>query len=84
MLATLVFAIGAAMAVLVPYVLKVREEAIKFDMRYFYGLLVSVIIAAIAAMPSEVDVSVKGLGMIFLAGLGLQSVMNKGVKILKK
>lgn len=84
MLATLVFGIGAALAVLVPYLLKVREESLAFDMQYFYGLILSVLIAALVAMPSEVDVSFRGLALILMAGMGVQGAVNKGIGVLKK
>jgi hypothetical protein len=84
LLATLAFGVGAALAVLVPYVLKVREDGVSFNMQYFYGLILSVLAASLVAMPAEVDVSFKGLAMIFMAGMGTQGAVNKGVSILQK
>lgn len=84
LMATLAFAFGASLTVLVPYALKAKAEGITFDMQYFYGLILSVLAAALVAMPAEVDVSFKGLGMIFMAGMGMQGAVNKGVSALKK
>jgi hypothetical protein len=53
-------------------------------MQYFYGLILSVLAASLVAMPAEVDVSFKGLAMIFMAGMGVQGVANKGVSMLQK
>lgn len=84
LLATLVFAMGAALVVLIPYLLKVKEEGVAFNMQYLYGLILSILVAALVAMPSEVDVSFKGLAMILLAGMGMQGAINKGVSELQK
>lgn len=84
MIAVIVFGIGAGLAMLVPYLIKVRQEALAFDMQYFYGLILSVVVAAFVALPAEVDVSFRGLIMLFLAGMGMQGAVNKGVSALKK
>lgn len=84
MIAVLVFAAGAALAVVVPYILKAREDGSKFDMQYFYGMVVAVVVAALVALPAEVDTSFRGLSLIFLAGMGMQGVANKSVTVLKK
>jgi hypothetical protein len=84
-IATLVFATGAALTVLVPYLLKLKEKTIPFDANYFYGLILSVLVASLVAMPAEVDTSFRGLAMIFMAGMGIQGAVNKGVsEVLKR
>lgn len=77
----LVFAIGAVMAVMVPYVLKAYKDGVKFDVEYLYGASVSILVAAIVALPAEVDTTFRGLAMIFLAGMGMQGVANKIVSV---
>ena len=83
-MAVMAFALGAALNVLVPYILKTRESGVAFDVHYFYGLALSVVVASLVALPAEVDVSFKGLAMIFLAGMGMQGAVNKGVSTIKK
>ena len=84
LMAVMAFALGAAMSVLVPYLLKARETGVSFDVHYFYGLVLSVVVASLVALPVEVDTSFRGLALLFMAGIGMQGVTNKGVSILNK
>lgn len=81
LMAVMAFALGAALAVLVPYMLKARETGVEFDLKYFYGLILSVIVASLVALPAEVDTSFRGLAMIFMAGMGMQGAVNKGISM---
>ena len=83
-MAVMAFALGAAMSVLVPYILKARESDVAFDVHYFYGLVLSVVVAALVALPVEVDTSFRGLALLFMAGMGMQGAMNKGVSAVVK
>ena len=55
-----------------------KEENIEFESSYLWGLVLSTIVATFAAVPSEVDVTFRGLFLLFLAGVGLQGIVNKG------
>ena len=69
---------GAFCGFIIPTILKMHEEGIVFELSYLWGLALSTIVASFAAMPSEVDVSFRGLSLLFLAGVGLQGIVNKG------
>ena len=69
---------GALCGFIIPTILKMREEEIEFETSYLWGLVLSTIVATIAAAPSEIDVTFRGLSLLFLAGVGLQGIVNKG------
>jgi hypothetical protein len=84
MMGVMALAVGAIMAVLVPYILKAYKSGEAFDVQYFYGLVLSVVVAALVALPAEVDTSFRGLALLFLAGTGIQGAVNKGISVYKK
>ena len=69
---------GAMCGLVIPALLKMREAGVTFKMSYLYGLCITVVIAAFALIPSEVEVGFKPLAMLFLAGVGMQGIINKG------
>ena len=69
---------GAMCGFIIPTLLKMWEEEIEFAPSYLWGLFLSTIVAVIASMPIEVDLSFNGLALLFLAGVGLQGIVNKG------
>ena len=77
-IAFLAIFIGALCGFIIPTILKMHEEEIVFETSYLWGLVLSTIVASFAAMPSEVDVTFRGLSLLFLAGVGLQGIVNKG------
>jgi hypothetical protein len=69
---------GAIAAIVIPFVIKAKETGDSFNLSYIYGLLLSLIIAAFAILPTEpVPMEFKPLFALFLAGAGLQTVANK-------
>jgi hypothetical protein len=69
---------GALCGLVIPALLKMQEEGQTFKMSYLYGLCISVVVAAFALIPDEVEVGFKPLAMLFLAGIGMQGIINKG------
>lgn len=76
-IAFLAILLGAACGVIIPYLLKAREEAIEFDASYIYGMILGLIIAAFAILPDTVEIAFKPLFTLFLAGVMLQVAVNK-------
>ena len=74
----LVVVVGAMCGLVIPALLKMKEKGEKFKMSYLYGLCISVVVAAFALVPSEVDIGFKPLALLFLAGVGMQGIINKG------
>ena len=68
---------GALCGVIIPYLLKMHEEGIEFNMSYMYGMVISLIVAAFAIVPDAVPLEFKPLFTLFLAGAALQTVINK-------
>jgi hypothetical protein len=69
---------GAICAIVIPFVIKAKETGDSFNLSYIYGLLLSLVIAAFAILPTEpVPMEFKPLFALFLAGAGLQTVANK-------
>ena len=68
---------GALCGVIIPYLLKMREEGIEFDMSYIYGMVISLVIAAFAILPDTIELAFKPLFALFLAGAALQTAINK-------
>jgi len=69
---------GALCGFIIPTLIKMREEEIDFAPSYLWGLFLSTIVAIIASMPIEVELTFNGLALLFLAGVGLQGIVNKG------
>lgn len=69
---------GAFVGMVAPYLIKCREDdEITFDFSYFYTLLVTMFVSAIALVPANITPSPQYYISLFLAGLGLQTVMAK-------
>jgi O-antigen/teichoic acid export membrane protein len=69
--------VGALCGVVIPYLLKAREEGIKFNMSYIYGMVIGLVVASFAILPDAVEIAFKPLFALFLAGAALQTVVNK-------
>lgn len=83
---SLTVAVGGAFCGMVfPYLIKVWDEKdVKFEMGYFYSLIISAVIAAVALIPAEIVLSPQYYMSLFLAGIGVQTVVAKGNTTLKK
>jgi hypothetical protein len=68
---------GALCGVIIPYLLKMQEEEVKFDMSYIYAMILSLVVAAFAILPDTVEIAFKPLFALFLAGAALQVILNK-------
>ena len=76
---------GAFCGMVFPYIIKVLDEGdIKFEMGYFYSLIISAVIAAVALIPAEIVLSPQYYMSLFLAGVGVQTVVAKGKTELTK
>ena len=72
-------ATGALFAVVVPALLAMHEKGEKFKISYLYGMCIPLVVGAFAAMPEDpVTLTFRSLFMLFLAGVGLQGIVNKG------
>lgn len=76
-IAFLAIMVGALCGVIIPYLLKAREEGIDFNMSYIYAMVISLVVAAFAILPDTVELAFKPLFALFLAGAALQTVVNK-------
>ena len=78
--------VGAMAGVTVPYLLKVYEEGVAFELSYLYTMILSLVMAAFFVIPDNPDLSFKGLLTLFLAGAGLEWMVNKvnTIRIKKK
>jgi hypothetical protein len=71
--------VGAVCGLIIPALIKMHESGVTFKLSYLYGLGLSTVVAAFAALPSdEITITFKSLFMLFLAGVGLQGIVNKG------
>jgi len=69
---------GAFAGMVLPYLIKCYQEPdIKFDFSYFYMLLVTMFISAVMLIPAAIAPSPEYYISLFLAGLGLQTMMAK-------
>ena len=69
---------GALVMLVIPALLKMIEEGVKFKASYLWGLGVSVVIAAFAALPEEaITITFKSGFLLVLSGAGLQGIFNK-------
>jgi len=82
--AFLAIMVGAVVGIVVPYLLKLREEGIAFELSYLYTMFLSLAIAAFFVIPNNPDLSFKGLFTLFLAGAGLEWMANKVNTVRKK
>ena len=68
---------GALCGVIIPYLLKAREEGIEFNMSYIYAMVIGLVVAAFVILPDTVELAFKPLFALFLAGAALQTAINK-------
>ena len=72
-------AVGALFGVVVPALIAMHEKEEKFKLSYLYGMCIPLVVGAFAAMPEdEVTLTFRSLFLLFLAGVGLQGIVNKG------
>lgn len=68
--------VGAFTRTGLPYLIKCMEEpGTKFQMSYLYSLLIPAIVGAIALIPADIVTSPQYYVALFVAGLGVQSVV---------
>lgn len=69
--------IGGILGVVIPYLFKVMDSEVKFSYSYFYGLCMSMVIAAVALIPEQIDeLTGRMITMLVLAGFGIQAGAN--------
>jgi drug/metabolite transporter (DMT)-like permease len=69
--------IGGILGVVIPYLFKVMDSEVKFSYSYFYGLCVSMAIAAVALVPEAIgELTGQMIMMLVLAGFGIQAGTN--------
>jgi hypothetical protein len=72
-------AAGALFAVVVPALLAMHEKGEEFKLSYLYGMCIPLVVGAFAAMPEDpVALTFRSLFLLFLSGVGLQGITNKG------
>lgn len=69
--------IGGILGVVVPYLFKVMDHEVEFSYSYFYGLCVSMAVAAVALVPESVsELTGRVIMVLVLAGFGIQVGTN--------
>ena len=69
--------IGGILGVVIPYLFKVMDSEVEFSYSYFYGLIVSMVVSAVALIPEPVvEFTGQAIMMMVLAGYGIQQVAN--------
>lgn len=79
---TAISTIGGAVAMtIIPYLMKVWQSPdIKFNLNYFYSLLIGLVVQIGALLPDDVStVTIKSLIVAFGSGAGIQALLNKAV-----
>lgn len=70
---------GAVFMLVIPALIKMKEEGQDFKVSYLWGLGVSVVVGAFFVLPVDPIVITFRSGMLLvLAGAGLQGIINKG------
>jgi hypothetical protein len=73
---------GALCGVVIPALVVMHERGEAFKVSYLYGLCIPIAAAAFAALPEdEISITFRSLFLLFLAGVGLQGIVNKGNSI---
>ena len=68
---------GGILGIVIPYLFKVMDSEIKFSYSYFYGLFISMAVAAVALVPDQIDdLTGRMITMLVLAGFGIQAGAN--------
>ena len=69
--------IGGILGVVIPYLFKVMDSEVEFSYSYFYGLIVSMVVSAVALIPEPiVEFTGQMIMMLVLAGFGIQQGAN--------
>ena len=69
--------VGGILGVVIPYLFKVMDSEVEFSYSYFYGLIVSMIVSAVALIPEPiVEFTGQMIMMLVLAGFGIQQGAN--------
>lgn len=77
---------GGVARVVVPYLLKVYfNPDTKFDVLYFYNLVVAMLLSVVTLIPDGdgVEVTLRLVITLFLAALGMTDATNRAVKTFK-
>lgn len=70
---------GVLCGVVIPALIAMHERGETFKMSYLYGTTISAAVGAFAVLPTdEISLTFRSLFMLFLAGVGLQGIVNKG------
>ena len=70
--------LGATVGMVLPYIIKCLENPeIHFDYSYFYTLIITAIISAVALIPANISASPQYYVSLFMAALGLQTILAK-------
>jgi len=68
---------GGVLGVVIPYLFKVMDSETTFSYSYFYGLCISMTVAAVALIPDTItDLTGQTIMMLVLSGYGIQSAAN--------
>jgi drug/metabolite transporter (DMT)-like permease len=77
--------IGGILGVVIPYLFKVMDSEVVFSYSYFYGLCVSMAIAAVALVPETIgELTGQMIMMLVLAGFGIQAGTNMVTSKIRK
>jgi len=69
--------IGGILGVVIPYLFKVMDSEVEFSYSYFYGLCMSMVVAAVALIPEQIgELTGQMITMLVLAGFGIQAGAN--------
>ena len=69
--------VGGMLGVVVPYLFKVMDSEVSFSYSYFYGLCISMAIAAAGLVPESIDdLTGRMIMILVLAGFGIQHGTN--------
>jgi len=76
--------VGGLFAIILPYLLKVwKDENLKFDITYFYALVVSTLISVGGLVPETDVFDLRTAVNVFLAALGLAGALAKANSVRK-
>jgi len=78
--------VGGTLGLLIPYLTKVYDDPeTSFDMTYFWGLLMTLLIGAVGFVPDDPSsLAPKILMGLLVKGFGIQAAVNMAVTRIKK
>lgn len=79
--------LGGVLGTIAPYLIKIWQEGwIKFDISYFYGMCVSMVLTVWGLVPTTGGFDWQTCLTVFFAALGINQVINKAnaVRVAKK